>query len=129
MRRAQRQAAEARGRRAETLAAAMLRLKGYRILARRARTGAGEIDLVASRGGLLVFVEVKARRTQESADAAIAPRDRARLVRAAAAWRAHAGVSSAQAARFDLVLITPGRWPRHVRAAIAPSDAEAAVYG
>src|SRR5207342_3532214 len=65
-----RRAAERGGRRAERLAAWWLRLKGWRILAIRARTPVGEVDLVARRGRVLAFVEVKARATE--ADAAIA---------------------------------------------------------
>ena len=50
---------------AETRSAWLLRCKGYRILARRAKHPVGEIDLVAKRGKLLAFVEVKARRSVE----------------------------------------------------------------
>ena len=59
-----RQAAEKRGRGAETLACWYLRLQGWRILARRARVPGGEVDIVARRGGTLAFVEVKARATR-----------------------------------------------------------------
>ncbi len=56
------QIAEARGRRAENVAALYLRLKGYRILARRAKLFCGEIDLIARRSDTLAFIEVKYRR-------------------------------------------------------------------
>ena len=46
---------------AEGLSAWGLRLKGYRILARGFRVPVGEIDIIARRGRVLVFVEVKAR--------------------------------------------------------------------
>ena len=59
--RVNRQAAEKRGRGAETLACWYLRLRGWRILARRARVPGGEVDVVARRGRTLAFVEVKAR--------------------------------------------------------------------
>lgn len=108
-----RQAAEKRGHRAETLAAFWLRLKGYRILARRLRTPVGEIDLVARRGRTVAFVEVKARATAADADLSL---DRARLRRVAAAANAvlarYAGPDDAS--RIDAVYIVPGRWPRHV---------------
>jgi putative endonuclease len=52
-----RRAAERGGRRAEALAAFWLQLKGWTILARRARTPVGEVDLVARRGRTLAFVE------------------------------------------------------------------------
>ena len=62
-----RQEAERRGRGAETLACWYLRLKGWRILARRARVPGGEVEIIARRGRPLAFVEVKARATQEEA--------------------------------------------------------------
>ncbi len=62
-----RQEAERRGRGAETLACWYLRLKGWRILARRARVPGGEVDIVARRGRTLAFVEVKARASEDAA--------------------------------------------------------------
>ncbi len=49
------------GRKGESAAVSWLRKQGYRILVRNYRAGKGEIDLVARKGGLLVFVEVKTR--------------------------------------------------------------------
>jgi putative endonuclease len=69
-----RSAAEQRGRRAEILALLFLSLKGYRILARRFRAAGGEIDIVARRGDLLIFAEVKARATIDAALGAVPPR-------------------------------------------------------
>ena len=66
-----RQAAERRGRGAETLACWCLRLHGWHILARRARVHGGEVDLIARRGRTLAFVEVKARATEEAAGFAL----------------------------------------------------------
>lgn len=65
-----------RGRAAERLAAWLLRLKGYRILERRLSTACGEIDLVARRGGVLVFVEVKRRGEPAAALGALGGRGR-----------------------------------------------------
>src|SRR6476469_7445338 len=86
--RSNRRAAEARGRRAETLAAWWLRLHGWRILAQRVKTRAGEIDLIARRGRTLAFIEVKAR---TAALGPTPPHDVHRLSRVAAAanWMAH----------------------------------------
>ncbi|HTA77617.1 MAG TPA: YraN family protein, partial [bacterium] len=50
------------GQKAENRAAAYLRLKGYSVLERNYRVPQGEIDLVARKGDILVFVEVKARK-------------------------------------------------------------------
>ncbi len=108
-------AAEERGRRGERLAALWLILKGYRILARRVRTPVGEIDLVARKGRLIAFVEVKARRTPADAALAVTPAAQTRIARAAEAWLSRNAWASGSALRFDLVAIMPGRWPRHVR--------------
>jgi putative endonuclease len=112
----QRQAAEQRGRRAERIAAWYLRLKGYGILARRFRGPVGEIDLVARRGGTLVFVEVKARSEGDAGLEAVGPKSRARIARAAEAWIARYPAAGAMKLRFDVIVIAPGlAWPRHVR--------------
>lgn len=108
-----RRAAESRGRRAETLAAWWLRCHGWRIIARRVRTPRGEIDLVARRWHTLAFVEVKARRTAEELDDAI---DAWRFRRIAAAAETLVGryARRGETLRFDLILIAPGRLPRHL---------------
>lgn len=118
-----RRAAEARGRWAEWLAMAWLAAKGYRLLDHRARTAAGEIDLVACRGEWIAFVEVKARRTLEEALGAIGPRQRRRIERAAGLWLArHDARFRRLFPRYDLVLVAPGRLPVHHRAAWVPDD-------
>lgn len=120
-----RRRAEARGRRAEFLAALWLRLKGWQILDRRARTGAGEIDLVARRGATLAFVEVKVRATRDLAIEAVTARQQSRLVRAGGLWRARHRRFSGLQPRYDLVLIVPGRWPRHVPGAFVAEGRDA----
>ncbi|MFQ5626876.1 MAG: YraN family protein [Methyloligellaceae bacterium] len=109
-----RRAAERRGTRAEILAALLLRAKGYRILERRFRSRAGEIDLVARRGRHLAFVEVKARARTEQAAWALSPRQRARIARAAEHWLAMKGEARDLDMSFDVVLIAPWAWPRHI---------------
>src|SRR5437762_5858296 len=84
----QRLAAFRRGLSAETRAAIVLRLKGYRILARRWHTAVGEIDIVAMRRGLLAFIEVKARASLDDAAEAVTERQRRRIAAAAQAWLA-----------------------------------------
>jgi putative endonuclease len=105
---------ERRGRRAETLAAAFLLMKGYRIVARRYRTPSGEIDLVVRRGGTVAFVEVKARADRDIAAAAIAARQQRRITAADAFFVSAHPWAAALVQRFDAVLIAPSRWPRHV---------------
>ena len=108
-----RQRAERGGRRAETIAAWWLRLKGWAILARRARTPVGEVDLIARRGRILAFVEVKARASE--AEAALALDDyRLRRVAAAAEALAHRYARAGDSLRIDAIFITPGRLPRHL---------------
>lgn len=108
-----RRQAEEAGRRAERLAAWWLRLKGWRILATRVRTPFGEVDLVARRGRMVAFVEVKQRASAAELDFAI---DHHRLRRVAAATEALMPrfVRSGQDARIDVILLAPRRLPRHL---------------
>lgn len=108
-----RREAEARGRKAERLACWYLRLKGWRILARRARVAGGEVDIVARRGRMLAFVEVKARASEDSAGLAL-DRHRLRRVAAAAEQIAPRFVRPGDDLRIDALFIVPGRWPRHL---------------
>src|ERR1700693_3818573 len=64
---------------AESRAAAYLIAKGFRILARRWRSPVGEIDIIAARRHLLIFVEVKARETLDDAAWAGSDRQKARM--------------------------------------------------
>jgi putative endonuclease len=106
------------GQRSELLAELLLRLKGYRILARRWRSPSGEIDLVAVRGRCVVFVEVKRRPSDAAAEAAVGDRQRNRVRRAAALWLAANPRLQAYEQRFDLVLVVPRRLPRHIVAGL-----------
>ncbi len=111
-----RREAERRGRRAESLAAWFLRLKGYRLLARRYKTPAGEIDLVMRRGRTVVFVEVKQRPDETAGLEAVTPSGRRRIARAAAMWLSRHPGAATMDQRFDVVLALPGRFPRHLAA-------------
>lgn len=108
-----RQAAEQRGRRAESIAAWWLRLHGWSILARRARVPGGEVDLIARRRTVLAFVEVKQRAT---ADAAAWSLDQYRLRRVAVAAERLAPryFRPGDLVRIDAVFIVPRRLPRHL---------------
>jgi len=105
---------ERKGRRAENAAALWLQLKGYRILDRRARTPACEIDLIATKGNRLVFIEVKSRRTRESALESVTPQLRKRIEQAARIWVTGRHKLQKHLWRFDIVLLAPGRLPRHM---------------
>jgi len=113
---ADRRRAHARGHASESLAALWLRLKGYRILARRVKTHAGEIDLVAAAPfGPVCFVEVKARADARAAADSVAPGQQARIARAACLYLAGRPRLSHRGSRFDIIAIAPYALPVHHR--------------
>lgn len=105
--------AERKGRRGEMLAAWYLRLTGWRILDQRVKTRRGEVDLIARKGRILCFVEVKWRRTAKELDTAI---DAYRLRRVADAAEALVGRYGrvGDDVRIDVILVAPGIWPRRM---------------
>ena len=113
----ERLAAFNRGISAESLAAAWLIGKGYRIMSRRFRSGAGEIDIVAGRRHTIIFVEVKARTSLDDAAESVTPRQRARIAAAAEIWLAQHPNVTFRDLRFDAILIAPGKLPRHIQGA------------
>ncbi len=116
MKRAER---ERMGRRAEMLAAWFLRCKGWRILGRRIRNPRGEVDLIARRGRIVAFVEVKWRQRADLLDDAIDVY-RLRRVAEAAGAMAHKYVRQGDDMRIDVLLLAPGRFPRHITNAFQP---------
>lgn len=124
--RQRREAARRRGKLAESLAVIWLCLKLYRILARGVAggrgSGAGEIDIVAKRGNILVFVEVKSRASLAEAAESLGPNQRRRIQRAAAAFMARRADLSHCSIRFDAILLAPNRLPRHIPDAWRPDS-------
>ena len=115
----ERQRAWRRGRAAERLAILALTLSGYRILARNLKSGPrnagmGEIDIVARRGRVIAFIEVKSRADWGQAAESILARQRRRIARAASAFLAARPQLAHHQARFDVMLVVPWRWPRHI---------------
>lgn len=102
---------------AETRAVWLLRLKGYRIEARRWRTPRGEADIIARRRDILCFVEVKARSDLSIAREAIRPAQERRIAEAARAWLARHPADMTATIRFDAIYCAPRRWPVHVEGA------------
>ncbi|MFG1430243.1 YraN family protein [Xanthobacter sp. V2C-8] len=98
-------AAHARGIAAEARAARLLEAQGFAILARRARTRAGEIDLIARRDDLLVFCEVKRRASLAAAAESIQARQQRRIAAAAEAWLAGQAGLGGLFMRFDAILV------------------------
>lgn len=115
----ERREADRRGREGEAEAAMYLAQQGWRIVAERVKTKAGEIDLIAKRSGLVAFVEVKWRARAASLVDAI---DERRLRRVAAAvecvWPNYA--TDGEDIRIDVILLAPGRKPTHIENAWMP---------
>jgi putative endonuclease len=111
-----------RGSWAETLAAWRLRLAGWRIVGRDLRLGAAQVDIVAARGRILAFVEVKLRAGFDEAAEALHPAQRQRIVRAAEIFLAKRPEFAAFETRFDAILVAPGRWPKHLQDAWRDSN-------
>ena len=105
--------AEIRGRRAEWMAQTWLRLKGYRLLARRFKRPIGEIDIIAKRGQTLVFVEVKHRPTLAVAQEAVPEQTWHRIAQAAEIWVATHPALRTLDWRFDLIAVPAKGFPKH----------------
>ena len=93
------------GRRSEIDGAGYLRSLGYRVIASGYRTRAGEIDLVAWDGTVLVFVEVKALHSEAPPEDAVGPRKQQRVIRAAQSYLNQYRLHEA-AYRFDVLAVT-----------------------
>lgn len=116
----QRALAERSGRWAENWAAFARHLKGYAIVGRRVQTPAGEIDLIARRGNVLAFIEVKIRQQAVDAAEVLRPRQMSGIVRAATGWTSRRAWTQHFSWRYDLMVVTKWRWPKHVRDAWRP---------
>jgi putative endonuclease len=103
---ARRRRAERRGRLAEHLAAAAYFLRGYQIVARRFRAPGGEIDLIARKGRLLAFIEVKMRANADDAVNAVTPASRSRFEAAAASFLARRPQLAGFMVRYDIAAVT-----------------------
>lgn len=112
-----RQRAEAKGRRAEFLAALWLMVKGYRILGMREKTRSGELDIVARKSGILAIVEVKARATLEAGIDALTWHQQQRIIRGAASYTGRNRRVAGLAIRYDIIVIRPWKLPHHIRQA------------
>ena len=113
---------ERRGRFAESLALVSLRLKGYRLLARRFKSGAGEVDLIMRRGEVTAFIEVKVRLSADLAVEAVTQYQSRRIAAAARVWMARDPKAMLGICRFDIVAVSPYQWPRHIPNAFIVED-------
>lgn len=99
---------------AENAAAFMLMCKGYRIIARRWKNPACEIDLLVQRRDVLAIVEVKRRATREEALISLLARQRTQLLQAARFALARWPEFGNHTVRFDAMLVGRFGWPQHL---------------
>jgi len=104
-----------RGHVSEYYAALYLLLKGYRIAAIRFRAKSGEIDIIARKGDLVAFVEVKARRIIGDAVFAVDPSTQRRIRNASLVWIAGQRDAAVLSYRYDIIAVSPWRRPQHFR--------------
>jgi putative endonuclease len=114
--------AYASGKSAEDAACAALVRDGWVIHARRLRTGAGEVDVVAEKDGVLSIVEVKARRSLAEAAFALAAAQRLRLAAACEIILARNPGMGANGVRFDVMVVDPAGRVRRIADAFRPGD-------
>ena len=101
-----------RGVNSEKIAAFWLRLKGYKILEQRYKTKMGEIDIIATKGNLISFVEVKARPTAGLALESVTPKMRRRIQNTALHFVAQKPSRGGLDLRFDVVCVMPFSWKK-----------------
>lgn len=114
------------GREGEERARGFLARRGYRILCRNYRCTYGEVDIIASRGGCLIFCEVKTRSAGDMAEAleAVDARRRRRMAMAAAHYLSRRGTADAFC-RFDVIALLKreGMWRiEHVKDAFETGE-------
>ena len=116
-----RRAAYRHGHLAEALAAGLLLVKGFKLLARRYKTPLGEIDLIVKRGRIIAFVEVKARAFERDALESVGRAEERRMVDAADLWLAKHPDAAGLDLRYDMVVVAPWRLPKHLPDAFRPT--------
>ena len=97
----------AKGRAGEEDACRYLKRHGYIIIEQNCRLGRGELDIVASKGDILTFVEVKSHQHRESSLLAMHQGKCRRMVSAAQTWLGLHDEYSHFQCRFDLMIVTP----------------------
>ena len=110
---------EKRGHRAETAALIFLRLKGYKLLARRFKSHHGEIDLIMRKGETTAFIEVKARSTTDAAISSVTTYQAKRISAAAGLWMGRDAKAATSFCRFDIVAVNAYLWPTHIKDAFS----------
>ena len=105
---------------AEGQALQYLQSRGWTVVAHRFRAGRAEIDLIARRGHLVTFIEVKARRGEGfgSPLEAVTGAKRREIVKAARAWVDRCGKPS-DVYRFDCIALLDNKL-EHLEDAFRP---------
>jgi len=104
-----------RGYVSEYLAALSLVLRGHRILAMRYKVKSGEIDIIARKGDLVRFIEVKARATSQESVFAVNGLTRSRIRNASLHWLGSQKDAGRLSLSYDIIAVRPWRWPEHFR--------------
>ena len=104
-----------RGHVSEYIAAFSLMLRGYRILAMRYRVKSGEIDIIARKGDVVSFIEVKARASTEASVFAVDGWTQNRIRNASMSWLSVQKDAGLLSYSYDIVAVRPWRWPVHLR--------------
>jgi len=114
---------------AEERACRHLERQGFTVLARNYRVPGGEIDIVARRDGLLVFVEVRSREGASfgSPEETVGPRKRLRIAAAARRYLSGAPPGSWEEARFDVIAIEGSGGEAELRHYEAAFDAKGKI--
>ncbi|MBT4880492.1 MAG: YraN family protein [Alphaproteobacteria bacterium] len=106
-----------KGKIAEHIAVILLILKGYRILQCRYKTHVGEIDIIATRGKLLIMVEVKYRPNLLQASESVTFQQRKRIEKTSTYFLSHFPHFVNHSIRYDVILLTSNHWPVHLKGA------------
>ncbi len=113
-----------RGHFCEKIALLWLILRGYWPVKMNYRvgngTGAGEVDLIVKKGNVLVFVEVKLRKDEASAQHAVHKKNQHRMTRTAEVFLSRFPKYQNYSIRYDVVLLSKGHWPQHLTDAWHP---------
>lgn len=107
------------GKYSELITRLILRLKGYKILAKNFKTGkgtnAGEIDIIALKNKTLCFIEVKTRGSLESAAYSISEKQKQRIIKGATNFIKKHPKYNQYDCRFDAFLLTYKSLPSHIK--------------
>jgi len=106
---------ESKGYLGEFIAILLLKIKGYKILATRYKTSCGEIDIIARKNNIVVFAEVKSRKSIEKCHIAIRDKQLGRIQRASQIFMSRNKKLAQDAMRYDVILVPDWNLPKHIQ--------------